>query len=370
MNRTGALRRVGGVVGGMALAAGAASAQPRPAETLPTLKVVVTVPPLKGLVEPLLPLGSEVRVLMAPGRSEHGYEFTPADVRAVAEADIVAYIGLGLEPRIKEVLGKGGAPGRQAVGFGRAVGLEGDEPAETPKEAEEGTKDHDHHDHDGHDHDGHDHDGHHHGPIDPHLWLDPVLCMDYAGAMGAAVVKALESKADLTELQRQELARAEAVHTVALGRMEAKWRSALQPFAGRAIVTHHAAFGRPAERYGIRIAASVRGREGAEPGPGEIQSLVEAVRREKVGTIFVEPQFDAKAARRIAAACGAEVATLDPLGDGDWFKLMEANLAALVDSFKREDAAREKEAEKAGGKKKDAGGGGAPGGGSMPGGRP
>ncbi len=52
-----------------------------------SLDVVVTVPPLKGLVQPLLPEGSSVTVLMKPGRSEHGYELSPDDIVRVKQTD-------------------------------------------------------------------------------------------------------------------------------------------------------------------------------------------------------------------------------------------------------------------------------------------
>src|SRR5882757_8715144 len=68
------------------------------------LRAVVTIPPLKGLIEPLLPPGTTVTVLMQPGRSEHGYEFTPADMAAMARADVFVYVGLGLEGRIEATL--------------------------------------------------------------------------------------------------------------------------------------------------------------------------------------------------------------------------------------------------------------------------
>lgn len=308
----------------MCLGALSAWGQPRPAEPLPPLNVVVTIPPLKGLVQPLLPMGSTLTVLMPPGKGEHGYEFKPADLAALSKADVVVSIGLGLEPNLGAVLKKTARLHRQEVGFGLVVGLE---PAPGDAKAGDDHAGHDHADHEGHDHA--DHEGHaHHGP-DQHLWLDPVLCADLVPVVAQAVVKALETKTGLTELQREELVRSEAVHLVAVTRVDEAWRRRLAPLAGRAIVTHHDAFSRPAERYGLRVAGVVRASHSTEPTPGQVAAVVEAIRKEGVRTIFIEPQFDPKAAKRIATAAGVEVGTLDPLGDGDWFKLMELNLAAL-----------------------------------------
>jgi zinc transport system substrate-binding protein len=303
----------------MSVVAWSAWGQPRPAEPLPPLNVVVTIPPLKGLVQPLLPMGSTLTVLMPPGKGEHGNEFKPADLAALSKADVVVSIGLGLEPNLNAVLKKTARLHRQEIGFGSVVGLE---PAAGDARADHDHAAHDHADHPGPDCDAHD------GP-DPHLWLDPVLCADLVPVVAQAVVKSLEAKAGLTELQREELVRSEAVHLVAVTRVDEVWRRRLAPVAGRAIVTHHDAFSRPAERYGLRVAGVVRASHSTEPTPGQVAEVVEAIRKEGVRTIFIEPQFDPKAAKRIAAAAGVELGTLDPLGDGDWFKLMEANLAAL-----------------------------------------
>src|SRR5882724_10246857 len=84
------------------------------------LKVVVTIAPLKGLVEPLLPEGSTVTVLMQPGKSEHGYEFTPGDVAAMAKADLFVYVGLGLEGRIEAAAKRQASADHQVLCFADA----------------------------------------------------------------------------------------------------------------------------------------------------------------------------------------------------------------------------------------------------------
>ena len=55
-----------------------------------------------------------------------------------------------------------------------------------------------------------------------------------------------------------------------------------------------------------------------------------AVKAEGLSTVFVEPQLSPAAGKRIASATGAKVATLDPLGSGDWFAMMEANRRAIA----------------------------------------
>src|SRR5947209_8212964 len=79
------------------------------------LRAVVTIAPLGGLVRPLLPAGAELTVLMPPGRSEHGYEFSPADMALAGSCDLLVYVGLNLEPRLRAAVQGRPSPARRVV---------------------------------------------------------------------------------------------------------------------------------------------------------------------------------------------------------------------------------------------------------------
>ncbi len=283
------------------------------------IRIIVTIPPLVGLMQSIAPDGVKVTGLMQPGQSEHGYEFRPSDMNALAGCDVVAYVGMGLEPGIAKFLAKGSSDRRRVVVLGEVLGLQ--KPGDAPEP-------HDHKaDEKGH-HPDHDHDDH--AAPDVHIWLDPVLvrqCLPHlADAMKHAVARRGSewSGADKEIDQKLEatLKRVDALHE--------RFKSELAPFKGRSIVTHHAAFGRLAARYDIKIAEVIRQFESAEPTPGQLDEVIKAIHAQNVKTIFVEPQFNAKAAQRIAETAKVRLGHLDPLGDGDWFKLMETNLQELV----------------------------------------
>ncbi|HYE62201.1 MAG TPA: metal ABC transporter substrate-binding protein [Phycisphaerales bacterium] len=294
--------------------------QTPPAKVPRTVKAVVTVAPLKSLVEPLLPPGSSVTILMQPGRSEHGYEFTPADVAALADANLVVYVGLGLEGQLESILAKQNAPNRELVCFAEAVGLKSDH---------DHAHDHDHK-HDHHAHDDHDHD-HAHDEVnqDPHLWLDPVVVEAFLPTLSASVLKASSTPGSSIE---SDLARVEAATTKLRTRVHEvheAWKSRLEPYKGRAVVTHHNAFARPAARYGFKVAAVIREFD-SDPTPADLAKVADAIRAHNVSTIFIEPQYSPAAANKIRDIAGVTVSTLDPLGDGDWFAMMQRNLDALA----------------------------------------
>lgn len=285
-----------------------------PTKSASTLNVVVTIPPLKGLVTPLLPEGAAVRSLMPPGRSEHGYEFTPSDLAALAKADVVVLVGLGLEARVENALKGKEVKGRQVLNLGSALGL-----------VQKGEHAH-HHDHD-HDH-AHDHD---HGAewVDQHIWLDPVLVQTLIPKMKDTIASAMKSKNAGKEQVLALDVKAEA-WTKKIAEVHEQYESRLAPVKGRSFVTHHNAFSRVADRYGIKVAASIRQLEASEPTPADIAAAVKAIREGGAKAVFVEPQINQSAPRRIAAAAKVKVGVLDPLGDGDWLALMQKNLDALV----------------------------------------
>ncbi|MBL8965046.1 MAG: zinc ABC transporter substrate-binding protein [Phycisphaeraceae bacterium] len=292
------------------------------------LRIVVSIPPLAELATRLAPPGSSVTVLMPPGRSEHGHEFTPGDLAHLARADVVVYVGLGLEPQVEKFLAQRPDKRRRDVCFATAVGI-------LPTD-----HNHNHHNHD-HDHDhDHDHEGCDHGGVDPHLWLDPILIRRLVPVLSGAVGAALKTSGRDTPEAIGALIQAEEDLDRDIAALDDEFRSALEPLRGIPIVTHHNAWGRLADRYGLRIAAVIRPIETAEPTPGQVAQAVKAIREQGATTIFVEPQFDAASARRIAASAGASVGILDPIGDGRWFDLMRTNLTSLLGAS-RENAAKQ-----------------------------
>lgn len=298
-----------------------------PAAEKGALSVVVSIPPLVGLVKPLLPEGATIRSLMPPGRSEHGYEFTPGDLRDVVRADVVVIVGLGLEPRVEKELASRPVDGRATLNIGQALGL---------KQADGG---HDHHGHDhghGHDH-AHDHDhGHDHthdeakGWVDQHVWLDPGLVAKLIPQVRDSVAAAMKSRGVLDDASRKTLDEGADRLLARVQEVDRRYTEALSPLKGRAFATHHNAFSRVAERYGLVVAATIRELEDTEPTPSEIARAVKAIRDGKLRAVFVEPQMNHAVPKRIAEAAKVRVGVLDPLGDGDWFAMMEKNLEALV----------------------------------------
>lgn len=299
---------------------GAAVAAGQDGRTKGGVRAVVSIPPLKSLVADTLAAGparlsegTSVEVLLPPGASEHAVEVPPSRMAALARADVVVYVGLGLEPQVEKYLRDHPRRERRTVCFAEVAGIASD-------------GDHAHHDHD-HDH-GHHHEhgeecDHDHGSADPHLWLDPVLVERLIDGLGAAMAEGL------TEGDAAAWKKAVEERKAEVRRIDALYRERLAGVKRRTVVVGHDAWGRLAERYGLKTVA-IKGLTASEPTPAAIQAAIDTIKREGLTTVFVEPQLSQAAGKRIAQATGAKVAVLDPLGDGDWSKMMEKNLEALV----------------------------------------
>jgi zinc transport system substrate-binding protein len=291
-----------------------ASACERAAPQPPHIRVVVSIPPLAGLVREVLPAGAEVSVLIPSTRSEHGYDLTPADVSRLGRADAIVYVGLGLEPGLVQFLRTHPGRGRVDICFAEEVAPLLDVP-NAPE-----TDEHEEHAHQ-------EDDGHEHGPLDPHLWLDPELVERFAASLGDRLAP-VAARHGGSEAQVRAAAEALGARITAL---DAELRAELAPLAGQAIVTHHAAFARFAARYGLTVAEVIRPADGLEASPGALARTAERIRSMDVRGVFREPQYDRSEAERLARLAGVRLGVLDPLGSEDWFTLMRANARTLLE---------------------------------------
>ncbi len=272
------------------------------------MRVVVSIAPLEGVVRGVAPEDAEVSTLIPTGANPHGYQPRPSDVRALERADLIVVVGLGNEGGLGRYVRGLQDRGTRVVTFADVVGIGGD----------------DHHHH-GHDHD-HAHDD---AEADAHLWLDADLMVELVGAVEVALAEvAKEIGSDASGFVERAAGVRDQIQLV-----DAKVRASLTPYAGARLVTHHNAFARFAQRYGIEIAEVMRPVDGAEPTPGEIGAVRAALSAGDVRGVFTEPQYDGRELTRIAAEMGIPSGQLDPLGSGDWGAMMWANAEELIRVF-------------------------------------
>ena len=283
---------------------------PPPAQPAPASKpwpakmnVAVSITPLKGLVEPLLPPGSTVTVLIPPGKSEHDAEIPAGAVQAAINADLLVWIG-GMEPAVDAISAENRRKDRLDLRLADALKL------------------HVHaHKHD-HDH-GHDD---HHGD-DPHVWLDPVKAKEIVRSVTEAV-----QRLRTDDTGKHDGGAAASALEFKLGELDTEYKAGLSDAKTRTIVVAHDAYGWLAKRYDLKTVA-ISGLTAGEPAPGDLKKARDAVKANNLKAVFAEPQLSDAAAQSIARETGVKVLKLDPLGDGDYFKMMRANLAAIREAL-------------------------------------
>lgn len=266
--------------------------------------VLVEVAPLVSLIQPLVGPGYQVRPIVPAGTSPHGYQLTPGDARALASAALVITVGPVLDPGITRAVQRQ-TPKDRHLSIADLLGIEHED-------------DHHHHHH-------HAHDDHCEHAVDPHLWLDPEL-MHRMIALLPEQLAARGIAADTADS-------AAATLLTDIAAIRAAYADRLAPFHGRAIITHHNAFQRIADRYHITVAQVIRPVSTVEPTPGDLTRVLDAARQHQVGAIFIEPQYPDALPRRIADRLGLRVLTLNPEGSTDWSAMMRDNLDALVEGL-------------------------------------
>ena len=254
--------------------------------------VVATTTQLADMARDIAP-GAHVTSLLSPNTDPHEYEVRPADVKALASADVVLRSGGEVDAWLDGALDAAGVDEQDVVDVGAGVGLEGD---------------------------------------DPHWWQDPRRAERAARAIGAAFARA-------------GLPQDSGAYVARLKRLDAGVRACMDrvPASERKLVTSHDALGYFASRYGITVIGAVIPAltTAAQPSAGDVADLVATIRREGVKTVFAESSVNPKVEAAIARETGARIGpalwadSLGPKGSSGatYIGSIEANARALVQGF-------------------------------------
>jgi ABC-type Zn uptake system ZnuABC Zn-binding protein ZnuA len=268
----------------------------------PELRVVATTTQVADLAANVG--GDRVRVtsLLKPGIDAHDYEPSPADIDAIANADLILQNGVGLERWLGDTIESSGYDG-PVVDTSQGVAL---------RQVD--------------------------GEPDPHIWQNPRNARRMAvnierGLATAEPAAAASFEANLAAYSRQ------------LEALDAEVERQTASLANRKVVTNHDAFGYYLDRYHLELVGSVIPSfdTSAELSGRDIRDLVAKVRATRVKAIF-ETSLPARAAETIGREAGVRVVVgedalygdaLGPPGsDGDtYLKMIRHNTATIVSNL-------------------------------------
>jgi len=290
------------------LSASAAAAAP---------EVVVSIKPIHSLVASIMQGVGEPKLIVEGAASPHTFTMKPSNARAVEGADMVFWMGPGMEAFLKKPL-EALASDATVVELDDAEGLtklpfreggafeahEHDDEGHGHDHEKTAENDHGHDDHAGEAAEDHHHD---HGEFDTHLWLDPMN----AKAMAAAIEKAL-AEAD------PENAEAYAANLVSLnGRIDAldkEIAETIAPVKDKPFIVFHDAYQYFEDHYGVRVVGSITVSPEVVPGAERVQEIRQKVQELDAACVFAEPQFEPKLIQVVTEGTDARSGTLDPEG--------------------------------------------------------
>lgn len=271
------------LVAGAAIALASAS----PSEAADKVRVVASFTILDDMVRNIGGDHVQVTTLVGADGDAHVYEPTPADAKALAQADLVVVNGLGFEgwmDRLTEAAGYKGPVVTASTGL-------------KPLEAEEG---HEHeHGKDDHDKDAH---GDHDENLDPHAWQDLSNGRVYVANIARALAEV--DPANAADYRR----RAEAYdHELAALDGEVRARLNAVPADRRKVITSHDAFQYFGRAYGIEFHAPVGISTESEPSAGDLAALIRQMKEENVRALFVENITNPKLLQQLAREADAVI---------------------------------------------------------------
>ena len=268
-------------------------------------RVLVTIKPLQLIAAAITDNVSKPELLLPPGSSPHGYSLRPSDVRKLAAADLVFWIGPDMESFLPKVLERHVGAGK-AISLMNSQGVRLSELLSTEHEPEE--KHGDHGSEHGHDH-GHNHGhAHKHGTYDPHIWLDPNNVI----AMAQVMTKKLGA------LDSRNRAKYESNYKKFVAQIKVTDRNnqeLLKNLGDQEFFVFHDAWGYLTRHYNLSVADVFTINPTQAPGARHMASLRRQFKEQGYQScVFREPQFQPGYLDVLINDLQIKVDVLDPLG--------------------------------------------------------
>lgn len=257
-----------------------ASAPAKSSNASHKIVVAATIAPLGDFVKAIGGDKVSVIVVVPPGAEPHTFEPTPSLMVDLSRADLYIMNGAGLEYWIDRLL---------ETNKNMTV-LDSSEGISLLAESEE--------------------------EIDPHIWL----------SLRNAAIQAENICRGLTEVDPQNkdyYARNRDDYLEKLKSLDENFNGTFAGKKNKIFIVHHPAWTYFARDYGLNQLPLMENEK--EPGPKYLGEVIEIARKNNITTLFVEPQYNPKAAETIAQEMNARVVTIDPLAENYLDNLINAS---------------------------------------------
>ena len=288
------------------------------------LKVVASIKPIHSLASYLMDGIGKPDLIVDGYSSPHGFALKPSHAKMLQDADIIFYVGEGLENFLEKPL-KSIAKKAEKIELMEIKGLNKlkfrernifdghddhghdedghkEDDHDDHKHEEDGHKEDDHDDH-GHDEDGHE--GHAHGEYDPHIWLDPENAKVILNEM---VEHLIENDAKNASAYKSNLNKALKDIDGLLKSVKSELNKDFKS------IVFHDAYQYFEERFNVTVLGAFTVNTDVMPGAEQLSEIREIIEHDKVSCIFSEPQFNPDIIEAVAKDMNIKTGVLDPLG--------------------------------------------------------
>ena len=274
-------------------------------------EVLASIKPIHSLVAGVMGDAGEPRLMVTGTASPHTYQMRPSDAEVLNTADLIVWIGEGMETFLDRPIAVLGS-GAHVVTLHKSAGLELLPSREGgiwhDEERELHVDEHDDH-------------GHDHGEFDMHIWLDPGNARRIVDVVANALVRIDPGRVDIWR------ANAETMRT-RIDLLESSLHERLALVRERAFIVFHDGYGYFEHAFELNGKGAVAVDPARPPGARRIAELRGALAEHDVRCVFTEPQFEPDLVRTVIEGTGVRTAALDPIGvdvepgPDAWFEIM------------------------------------------------
>ncbi|MBA1203920.1 zinc ABC transporter substrate-binding protein ZnuA [Pseudomonas capeferrum] len=261
------------------------------------VRVLTSIKPLQQIAAAVQEGVGSPDVLLPPGASPHHYALRPSDVRRVADADLLYWIGPDMENFLPRVLGTRSKPSVAVQSLPQMQLRHFGEDSHSHEQAHEDA----HQAHDGHDHD------HRPGSLDAHLWLSSANARIIAARMAQDLAAADPANASRYQGNLQAF-------TQRLDSLDQRIRTRVAKVAGKPYFVFHEAFDYFEATYGLKHTGVFSVASEVQPGAQHVAAMRKRLQEVGKTCVFSEPPLRPRLAETLTAGLPVRLAELDALG--------------------------------------------------------
>ncbi|GMQ97290.1 MAG: zinc ABC transporter substrate-binding protein ZnuA [Gammaproteobacteria bacterium] len=251
-------------------------------------RVVGTILPLHSLATAVMEGIATPDLLLEPGASPHAYTLKPSQARMLSRADLIIWIGPGLENFLIKTLADqsiadrvmtvAGLPGINSLNTRVMDSKSGIAIRDVP------------------------------GKIDAHYWLDP--------GNARVIVQAIANTLSAIDSERADRYQRNAQHMIRqLDILDRDIAMRLGPYKNVPFIAWHDAYHYFEHRYGLKLAGFVTENPERRPGARTLLRLRALIQQETIGCVVSELPRDAGPVSILLEGSNAHSAVLDPVGN-------------------------------------------------------